>query len=80
MEITLSSFIPYPSIAVITPHLTLLTSYRLVAYFPANSNFTCLLHLNSVKARIFVDIMTRNINALKNILLPINLLRDALFH
>ena len=80
MEVTLSSFLPYPSIAIVTPHLTLLTSYRLVVIFPANSNFTGLLHPNLVKARIFVEIMTRNINSLQKILLPINLLRDALFH
>ena len=34
MDITLSSFLPYPSIAIKTLHLTLLTSYRLVAIFP----------------------------------------------
>ena len=53
-----------PSIDIITPHLTLLTSYRLVAISPQNNNFTRLLHKNSAKTRIFVDIMTRNINAL----------------
>ena len=78
MKIMPSPFLPYPSIAIITPQLTLLTSYRPVATFPAN--ITGLLHQNSVKARIFVDIMTRNINALLKILLPINLLKDALFH
>ena len=39
MEITLSSFFPYASIAIVTPHLTLLTSYRLVAIFPAKQQF-----------------------------------------
>ena len=46
--------------------LNLANQLQTSSNFPnKNSNFTRLLHQNSVKARIFLDIMTRNVNALK---------------
>ena len=62
MEITLPSLLSYPINTIRRLHLTLLTDCVLVD-FP-NKRKTCLLHQNSFKVTIFVDIITRNKNAL----------------
>ena len=62
MEITRSSFLPYSSGTIIRPHLTLLTSCILVAIFPTKEVLAPASELS--QARISVDIMTRNKNAL----------------
>ena len=64
MEITLPSLLPYPINTIRRLHLTLLTDCVLVD-FPTKRK-TCLLHQNSFKVTIFVDIITRNKSALQN--------------
>ena len=80
MEITLSSFLPYPNIAIVTPHLTLLTSYRLVAIFPAKYQFYLPPASEFSQSKNFCGHDDQEYKCAIKLLLPINLFKDALFH
>ena len=80
MEITLSSFLPYPSIAIVTPHLTLLTSYRLVAIFPAKYQFYLPPASEFSQSKNLCGHDDQEYKCAIKLLLPINLFKDALFH